>query len=125
MTLSPLCAKCIDTMYHPGGETSVCDCTCHPVEGDHGPAHGWMFVVLPQADSRAAQAAYETHSWTPPEGRCFNCDVRPGGEASRYPCGTTAPRVVVRNIRENVDTAVASVLRGVVTGEELAKEQSR
>lgn len=25
--------------------------------------------------------------------RCMNCDCRPGGTSSKYPCGTPVPRV--------------------------------
>ena len=42
-----------------------------------------------QGSPEERQANYRTHNWSGPDTdwRCFNCDCRPGSEASFWPCG--------------------------------------
>ncbi len=48
------------------------------------------------ADKETKTSNFLTHSWGGIDGRCFNCDARPGSTTSHYPCGTTPPRKLVR-----------------------------
>lgn len=60
-----------------------------------------VFASYPLNAARAGftpeqvQANHGTHMWCYPEGRCGNCDCRPGGEVASWPCGANVPRVVL------------------------------
>lgn len=50
---------------------------------------GQGMTVRFQGSAEERQANYRTHQWSGPltDHRCFNCDARPGSEASFWPCG--------------------------------------
>lgn len=40
----------------------------------------------------------KTHQFVGIDGRCYQCDAKPGLTAAEYPCGTTPPRKEVTQL---------------------------
>lgn len=121
-----MCAACDGTPYwHPGGApVHECECSCHGAQGSYlDPPEGWVTIPKPMEATKAEKAEYmATHRWTPPEGRCINCDVRPGSASSQYPCGAYIPRVLVRSGSHEAKRAEMRVIGAAALGTALFEE---
>ena len=116
-----ICEQC-QGRYHPIGRHPECQCDCNVEDHERfiDTPEGFISVPKPfEGLTPERRANIRTHSFGPPEGRCWDCDVRMGSESANYPCGAGVPRVLVRRGSNEETLAVGNLVAAAQLGEKL------
>lgn len=122
-----LCGECQPGVrFHPGQSKEDCQCSCHHTHDPwcDDPECSWVSIPKPYSGPpEEVEANMRTHHFGPPEGRCWDCDVRMGSISSAYRCGTGPGRVMVRRGSVTAEAAVMTTVMAAAIGARAFEEE--